>query len=49
MTVTQIERVLEAWLHFPQEVRDLTVPIETEAQYQEALELFGAVWDQVGG
>lgn len=46
--MTQTELVLDAWTHLPQEVRDLTAPIETEAQYQEALRLFEAVWDQVG-
>ena len=46
--MTQTELVLDAWSHLPQEVRDLTAPIETEAQYQEALRLFEAVWDQVG-
>ena len=40
--------VLDTWSHLPQEVRDNTAPIETEAQYQEALRLFEAVWDQVG-
>ena len=46
--MTQTELVLDAWSHLPQEVRDLTAPIETEAQYQEALRLFEVVWDQVG-
>ena len=40
--------MLDTWRHLLQEVRDLTAPIETEAQYQEALRLFEAVWDQVG-
>lgn len=46
--MTQTKLVLDTWSHLPQEVRDLTAPIETEAQYQEAVRLFGAVWDQVG-
>ncbi len=45
---TQTKLVPDTWSHLPQEVRDLTAPIETEAQYQEAVRLFGAVWDQVG-
>ncbi|WP_407541035.1 hypothetical protein Q0M94_06470 [Deinococcus radiomollis] len=40
--------ILDSWRHLPQEVRDLTAPIETEAQYQDALQLFEAVWDQIG-
>lgn len=35
--MTQTELVLDTWSHLPQEVRDLTIPIVTEAQYQEAL------------
>jgi hypothetical protein len=31
--MTQIEPVLENWSHLPQEVRDLTVSIKTEARY----------------
>ncbi len=46
--MTQTELVLDAWSHLPQEVRDITAPIETETQYQDALRLFEAVWDQVG-
>ncbi|MGY2897341.1 helix-turn-helix domain-containing protein [Deinococcus sp. UYEF24] len=46
--MTQTELVLDTWSHLPQEVRDLTTPIETETQYQDALRLFEAVWDQVG-
>ena len=39
--------MLDTWSRLPQEVRDITAPIETEAQYQHALRLFEAVWDQV--
>ena len=46
--MTRIDLVLDAWRHLPQEIRDLTAPIETEAQYQYALQLFEAVWDRVG-
>ena len=48
MTTNRTQLVLDAWSHLPQEVRDTTAPIETEAQYQEALRLLEAVWDQVG-
>ena len=48
MTTNRTQLVLDTWSHLPQEVRDNTAPIETEAQYQEALRLFEAVWDQVG-
>ena len=37
MTTNRTQLVLDAWSHLPQEVRDLTAPIETEAQYQEGL------------
>ena len=46
--MTQTELVLDTWSHLPQEVRDLTVPNATDVQYQDALRLFEAVWDQVG-
>ncbi len=46
--MSQTELVLETWTHLPQEVRDLAAPIGTDAQYQDALRLFEAVWDQVG-
>ena len=48
MTTNRTQLVLDTWSHLPQEVRDVTAPIETEAQYREALRLFEVVWDQVG-
>ena len=48
MTTNRTQLVLDTWRHLPREVRDLTAPIETEAQYQYALQLFEAVWDWVG-
>ena len=48
MTTNRTQLVLDTWSHLPKEVRDITAPIETEAQYQEALRLFEVVWDQVG-
>ncbi|GAA4013451.1 hypothetical protein GCM10022631_26370 [Deinococcus rubellus] len=46
--MTHHAAVLETWAKLPPEVRDLTTPIETEAQYQRALELFEEVWNEVG-
>jgi len=46
--MTQTEHVLDTWSHLPREVRELTAPIVTKTQYQEALRVFEAVWDQVG-
>ena len=47
MTTNRIQLVLDTWSHLSQEVRDITAFIETEAQYQHALRLLEAVWDQV--
>ena len=46
--MSQSEMVLEAWPRLPQAVRDVTAPIESEEQYQKALQLLEVVWDQVG-
>ena len=46
--MTDHAEVLTAWAQLPPEVREVAAPIETEPQYQQALELFEAVWNEVG-
>ena len=38
-----------SWANLPPEVRALAAPIHTEAQYDEALATFEAVWNEVAG
>jgi len=46
--MTHHAAVLDTWAKLPSKVRDLTAPIETEAQYHQVLERFEEVWNQVG-
>lgn len=48
MTEAELHLVLDTWPHLPLAVHDLIAPVETAAQYQDALWLFEAVWEQVG-
>jgi HTH-type transcriptional regulator/antitoxin HigA len=43
-----LDEVLDKWEQLDNVARDYLVPIETEAQYQAALELLEAVWPRVG-
>jgi HTH-type transcriptional regulator / antitoxin HigA len=43
-----IEFVLEKWEQVDRVAHDYLVPIESEAQYQAALELLAVLWDKVG-
>ena len=47
--MTDTRTVLDAWANLPQEVRALAAPVQTEAQYQNALITFEVVWNEVGG
>ncbi len=46
--MTDPRTVLSTWANLPSEVRALAALIQTEAQYQDALATFEAVWNEVG-
>ncbi|WP_161884129.1 helix-turn-helix domain-containing protein [Deinococcus alpinitundrae] len=46
--MTHHAEALKAWARLPLEIREVASPIETESQYQQALELFEEVWNEVG-
>ena len=46
--MTDARTMLSAWASLPLEVRGLAAPIQTQAQYDEALITFEAVWNEVG-
>ncbi len=43
-----LEKVLDQWEQLDKVAHEYLVPIESEAQYQAALELLEAVWEKVG-
>jgi HTH-type transcriptional regulator/antitoxin HigA len=43
-----LDKVLDKWEQLDNVARDYLVPVETETQYQAALELLEVVWPRVG-